>query len=90
MLARDFFDHSSSDGTPFDRRIRRYVNARMLGEMLALDRSRRGGASTVVRMWMESAAAPGDPPDLRFPPDRHRAPLGRGAGGRHRRLLPRR
>jgi uncharacterized protein YkwD len=54
MLRRDFFDHSSSDGTPFDRRVRRYANARMVGETLAALGQRRGGASTVVRMWMES------------------------------------
>ena len=54
MLARGFFDHTSSDGTSFDRRIRRYVNARMTGEVLASIGQRRGGASTVVRMWMES------------------------------------
>jgi uncharacterized protein YkwD len=54
MLRRDFFDHSSSDGTPFDRRVRRYANARSVGETLAALRQRRGGAATVVRMWMES------------------------------------
>jgi uncharacterized protein YkwD len=54
MLARDFFDHSSSDGTPFDRRVRRYADARMVGETLAILRRRHGGAATVVRMWMES------------------------------------
>ena len=54
MLRRDFFDHSSSDGTPFFGRVRRYVNARMLGEVLAVIGRRHGGAATVVQMWMNS------------------------------------
>jgi uncharacterized protein YkwD len=54
MLRRDFFDHASSDGTSFDRRVRRYVSARMVGETLATLSQRHGGAATVVRMWMES------------------------------------
>ena len=55
MLRRDFFDHASSDGTSFDRRIRRYTGARSVGETLAALGQRRGGAVTVVRMWMASA-----------------------------------
>ena len=54
MLMRDFFDHSSSDGTPFDRRVRRYAHARTVGETLAAFGRRRGGAHTVVQMWLES------------------------------------
>lgn len=54
MLRRDFFDHASSDGTSFDRRVRRYVNARMVGETLAVFGQRHGGAATVVQMWMNS------------------------------------
>ncbi len=54
MLRRDFFDHHSSDGTPFDRRVRRYANARRVGETLAALGQRRGGAATVVHMWMNS------------------------------------
>jgi uncharacterized protein YkwD len=54
MLRRDFFDHSSSDGTPFDRRVRRYADARRVGETLAAVGRRRGGAATVVGMWMRS------------------------------------
>jgi uncharacterized protein YkwD len=53
MLVHDFFDHISSDGTPFARRLRRYSNARLLGETLAL-LGRSGGAGRGVRMWMES------------------------------------
>jgi uncharacterized protein YkwD len=54
MLRRDFFDHTSSDGTPFDQRIRRYTDAHMVGETLAAIGRRRGGAGTIVRMWMHS------------------------------------
>jgi uncharacterized protein YkwD len=54
MLARDFFDHPSSDGTPFDTRVRRYAHAAMVGETLATVPDRSGGAATVVRLWMES------------------------------------
>jgi uncharacterized protein YkwD len=56
MLVRDFFDHPSSDGTPFDRRVRRYAKAGMVGETLASLPDRHGGAETVVRIWMDSAA----------------------------------
>lgn len=54
MLRRDFFDHTSSDGTPFARRVRRYVDVDFVGETLAALRQRRGGAAAVVRMWMNS------------------------------------
>ena len=54
MLRRDFFDHPSSDGTSPFTRIRRYVDARSVGETLAMFSRRRGGAATVVRMWMGS------------------------------------
>ena len=54
MLRRDFFDHHSSDGTPFDRRVRRHANARRIGETLAAISRRHGGAGKVVRMWMQS------------------------------------
>jgi uncharacterized protein YkwD len=55
MLRADFFDHPSSDGTPFDRRVRRFVDANKVGETLAALSRRRGGAATVVRMWLDSA-----------------------------------
>lgn len=54
MLNRDFFDHYSSDGTPFHERVRRYANAGSVGETLAALGQRRGGASTIVTMWMQS------------------------------------
>jgi len=56
MLARDFFDHPSSDGTPFDQRVRRFARASMVGETLASLPDRRGGAATVVHIWMTSPA----------------------------------
>jgi len=54
MLRHDFFDHTSSDGTPFDSRIRRYADARMVGENLAAIGRRHGGGRAVMRMWMQS------------------------------------
>jgi uncharacterized protein YkwD len=54
MLRSDFFDHSSSDGTTFDRRVRRHADARRVGETIAAISRRRGGAGKVVRMWMNS------------------------------------
>jgi uncharacterized protein YkwD len=56
MLARDFFDHPSSDGTPFDRRVRRYARAGIVGETLASLPNRGGGAADVVEIWMNSPA----------------------------------
>ena len=56
MLRSDFFDHPSSDGTPFDRRVRRFARAGIVGETLAALPQRTGGAEAVVRMWLESAA----------------------------------
>src|SRR5258705_11038817 len=54
MLRSDFFDHPSSDGTPFDRRVRRFFDASMVGETLAALPQRRGGAAEVVRLWLDS------------------------------------
>ena len=54
MLARDFFAHESSDGTPLDRRIRSYANARTVGEVLAALSSRPGIEQKVVQMWLDS------------------------------------
>ena len=56
MLLRDFFDHPSSDGTPFDRRVRNYARAGIVGETLAALPQRRGGADAVVQMWLQSPA----------------------------------
>ena len=83
MLARDFFDHPSSDGTSFDARIRRYSNASLLGETLAMtsrrERRRRGDRPDVD----ELAAAPGDHARPAVPQGRRRAPMGHA---RRRRL----
>jgi uncharacterized protein YkwD len=54
MLRSDFFDHPSSDGTPFDRRVRHFFDAGMVGETLAAIPQRRGGADAVVRLWLDS------------------------------------
>ncbi len=54
MLRRDFFAHPSSGGTSAVSRIRRYADARSVGETLARFNRRRRGAATVVRMWMGS------------------------------------
>lgn len=54
MLAGNFFAHESSDGTPANRRLRRYANARTVGETLAALVRRPGVEQTVVRMWMDS------------------------------------
>ena len=53
MARANFFDHPSSDGTPFDVRVRRYVGSRPLGETLAA-LSGGGQAARVVQMWMDS------------------------------------
>jgi uncharacterized protein YkwD len=54
MLARDFFAHFSSDGTSFDRRVRRYAGADAVGETLAVLPNDTGGAAAIVRMWIAS------------------------------------
>jgi uncharacterized protein YkwD len=54
MWLRSFFGHGSSDGTPFDVRVRRYVGDRAVGETLAWLTGRRAVARRVVRMWRDS------------------------------------
>jgi uncharacterized protein YkwD len=55
MLDADYFDHPSRNGESFDKRVRRYVNHRALGETLAMvGGCGRSSARTVVRMWMNS------------------------------------
>ena len=54
MARRNFFAHTSSDGTPFDVRIRRYVGKRSVGETLAWHTRKRGIARRIVRMWRNS------------------------------------
>lgn len=56
MLNANFFAHSSSNGTPFQRRVKRYTRKRRLGENLAYVPSEkaRHAAGRVVQMWMNS------------------------------------
>ena len=54
MLRADFFDHSSSDGTPFDRRVRRYANARRSARRSPRSDGAAAARGPVVRMWMSS------------------------------------
>lgn len=56
MLRRDFFAHSSSNGTSPDTRIRRYKRAKRVGETLAyMPDGGRTSATAVVRMWRNSS-----------------------------------
>jgi uncharacterized protein YkwD len=57
MLTHDFFAHNSRDGSPFDRRVRRFAHHRTVGETLAMlgGGCGRGSARAFVRMWMNSA-----------------------------------
>jgi uncharacterized protein YkwD len=55
MLDANYFAHTSRDGGPFDRRVRRFAEHRSVGETLAWISSCGGGAARrIVRMWMES------------------------------------
>jgi uncharacterized protein YkwD len=55
MMRHQYLGHASADGTPWDRRLRRYVHARSLGETVAVLSRRRRMARAVVREWMNSA-----------------------------------
>jgi uncharacterized protein YkwD len=54
MVRRNFFDHTSPDGTSFDRRVRRYTSARSVGETLAAVSRRSRAAALTVQLWMQS------------------------------------
>lgn len=56
MLTRDFFAHNSSDGASFAQRIRHYLRARNLGEVLAWSQRgrRRPRAAVFLEMWKGS------------------------------------
>jgi uncharacterized protein YkwD len=54
MVKHDFFAHQSSDGTPFDRRVREYARARAVGENLAMISGASRIAHQVVTMWLHS------------------------------------
>jgi uncharacterized protein YkwD len=56
MLSADYFAHTSRDGGAFEQRVRRFAGFRSVGETLAwVTNCRRGGARTVVDMWMNSS-----------------------------------
>ena len=56
MLRANFFAHTSSNGTSFERRVKRYTRKRRLGENLAYTPTRKGrrAAVQVVQMWLNS------------------------------------
>ncbi len=57
MLRRNFFSHTSSNGTSSSDRIRRYRRSRYVGETLAYaPKGSRTSARAVVRLWMNSAS----------------------------------
>jgi uncharacterized protein YkwD len=76
MLRADFLSHSSSDGTPMGRRVRRYTGADWVGENVGAVRRRGNTARRIVRMWM---ASPGHRAVLLSPSGR-RIGVGRRAG----------
>jgi uncharacterized protein YkwD len=53
MLANDFLAHTSSDGTPFALRVRRFAHARRVGENVAVI-SAAGSPERVVELWLQS------------------------------------
>jgi uncharacterized protein YkwD len=56
MLSGDYFAHASRDGGAFEQRVRRFAGFRSFGETLAwVTNCGRGGARTVVDMWMSSS-----------------------------------
>jgi uncharacterized protein YkwD len=56
MLDANYFAHTSRNGGPFDRRVRRYARHRAVGETLAwVSRCGRRSGRQVVRMWMNSS-----------------------------------
>lgn len=55
QLRHDRLEHTSSDGTPFPRRIRRAGRFRTAGEVIAFaPRGSSSRARAIVRMWMGS------------------------------------
>jgi uncharacterized protein YkwD len=57
MLFGNYFAHPSLNGSPMERRVRRYAHSRAVGEALAMlgGGCRRHMAGKVVGMWMASA-----------------------------------
>jgi uncharacterized protein YkwD len=54
MAVHRELSHSSSDGTPFYRRVGRATNARLIGETIAAFGGGRPSAGTIVRAWLRS------------------------------------
>ncbi len=56
MLHANFFAHASSNGTPFQKRVKRYTRRKRLGENLAYVPSQKGrrAAVQIVQMWLNS------------------------------------
>ena len=54
VVATDTLSHSSPDGTPMPRRVRRYVSARAIGETIGFVPRGRGQAARIVGAWMSS------------------------------------
>jgi uncharacterized protein YkwD len=52
MVERSFFSHDSSDGTPFNLRVRRFAFALGVGEALAA--LAQDGAAAIVGTWIDS------------------------------------
>jgi uncharacterized protein YkwD len=55
MIRRNFFDHTSSDGTSFGKRLNRYTTAGQVGENIGYLQGSANAAPRIVRMWMHSA-----------------------------------
>jgi len=55
MIRRNFFDHTSSDGTSFGNRLNRYTAAAQVGENIGYLQGRANAAPRIVSMWMHSA-----------------------------------
>jgi uncharacterized protein YkwD len=57
LLRADVVSHTSPDGTPMPRRVRRYVRARAVGETIAwVDVRTARQAQVIVQAWMASPA----------------------------------
>ncbi len=54
VLRTDTLTHSSPDGTTMHRRVRRYVDARSVGETLGVVPRGRAQAARIVGAWMSS------------------------------------
>ena len=74
MWLGSFFDHTSSDGTPFHIRVRRYVGERSVGETIAWLTQHRGVGGGRLPHVARLAAAPRDPAGAGLPPHRRRPP----------------